>query len=86
MIQLGRRLIAFNAPKLLTQKEHDAFDTYLKHKWESEDEKAEWITTIKVKEQLEELEKNGCDLSVLNELKGFYKDRLEDKKCFIEFD
>ena len=69
--QLGRRLIAFNAPKLLTQKEHDAFDTYLKHKWESEDEKAEWITTIKVKEQLEELEKNGCDLSVLNELKGF---------------
>jgi len=86
LIQLGRRLIAFNAPKLLTQKEHDAFDTYLKHKWESEDEKAEWITTIKVKEQLEELEKNGCDLSVLNELKGFYKDRLEDKKCFIEFD
>ena len=57
LIQLGRRLIAFNAPTLLTEKEHEAFDTYLKHKWESEDEQAEWITTIKVKEQLEELEK-----------------------------
>ena len=29
MKQLGRRLIAFNAPELLTTKEQDAFDAYL---------------------------------------------------------
>ena len=38
--QLGRRLIAFNAPELLTTNEQDAFDAYLKNKWETENEKA----------------------------------------------
>ena len=32
--QLGRRLIAFNAPELLTTKEQDAFNAYLKNKWD----------------------------------------------------
>ena len=40
LIQLGRRLIAFNAPELLTTKEKNAFDEYLKNKWESEDTKS----------------------------------------------
>ena len=39
-----------------------------------------------LKNNLKELEENGCNISVLNDLKGFYKDRLADKKCFIEFD
>ena len=84
--QLGRRLIAFNAPELLTQKERDAFNTYTKNKWETEDEKANWTTTSKIKKQLEELEGKGCDKTLLNELKDFYKDRLADKKSTIEFD
>ncbi|MDC1252865.1 exonuclease domain-containing protein [Amylibacter sp.] len=86
LIQLGRRLIAFNAPKLLTEKEHDAFDAYLKHKWESEDDQSEWTTTIKIKQQLEKLEEHGCETSLLNDLKDFYKDRLAEKKCLIVFE
>jgi exodeoxyribonuclease-1 len=84
--QLGRRLIAFNAPELLTTKEKNAFDEYLKNKWEAEDEKSNWTTTSKIKKQLEELGKNGCNISILNDLKDFYKGRLADKKIFIEFD
>ena len=84
--QLGRRLIAFNAPELLTTKEQDAFNEYLRNKWVSEEEKTKWTTIKDVKKQLKELEENGCNISVLNDLKGFYKYRLADKKCFIEFD
>ena len=86
LIQLGRRLIAFNAPELLTIKERNAFDKYLKNKWEAEDTKSNWTTVSKIKDQLKELEENGCSIAVLNDLKDFYKYRLADKKCIIEFD
>ena len=84
--QLGRRLIAFNAPELLTTNEQDAFDSYLKNKWETEDEKPNWTTTSIIKKQLKELKGKGCDITLLNELKDFYKDRLADKRSTIEFD
>ena len=84
--QLGRRLIAFNAPELLTTNEQDAFDTYLKNKWETKDEKPNWTTTSIIKKQLKELEGKGCDIALLNELKDFYKFRLADKRSRIEFD
>ena len=35
---------------------------------------------------IEELEEKRCDISVLNDLKDFYKDRLANKKCLIVFD
>ena len=85
LIQLGRRLIAFNAPELLTTKEQDAFNEYLKNKWETEDEKSNWTTVSKIKDQLKELEENDCSIAVLNDLKDFYKDRLASKKCLIYF-
>jgi len=84
--QLGRRLIAFNAPELLTTNEKDAFDTYLKNKWENEDEKSNWTTVSKIKDQLKDLRKHGCSTSSINDLKDFYNTRLADKKCLIEFD
>ncbi|HAB38925.1 MAG TPA: hypothetical protein DCE52_13185, partial [Rhodobacteraceae bacterium] len=84
--QLGRRLIAFNAPDLLTQKELDAFNSYTKNKWETVDEKSNWTTTSMIKMQIEELAGKGCDMTLLNDLKVFYKERLADRKCFIEFD
>jgi exodeoxyribonuclease-1 len=86
LIQLGRRLIAFNAPELLTTKEKDAFDTYLKNKWENEDEKSNWTTVSKIKDQLKDLRKHGCSTSSINDLKDFYNTRLADKKCLVEFD
>ncbi|MDA8853764.1 exonuclease domain-containing protein [Amylibacter sp.] len=84
--QLGRRLIAFNAPELLTTKEQDAFNEYLKNKWVSEEEKTKWTTIKDVKKQIEELEEKRCNISVLNDLKDFYKDRLANKECLIIFD
>ncbi|MDB9794649.1 exonuclease domain-containing protein [bacterium] len=86
LMQLGHRLIAFNAPELLTTKEQDAFDEYLKNKWETEDEKPNWTTTSIIKKQLAELEGKGCDITLLNELKNFYTDRLAEKKCLIVFE
>ena len=83
LIQLGRRLIAFNAPELLTTKEKNAFDEYLKNKWEAEDTKSNWTTVSKIKDQLKELEENGCSIAVLNDLKGFYKERLFEQNCLI---
>ena len=80
--QLGRRLIAFNAPELLTTKEQDAFNAYLKNKWASEDDQAEWTTIRNVKKQLNKLRVEGCVVSLLNDLKDFYKDRLAEKKMF----
>ena len=82
--QLGRRLIAFNAPELLTTNEIDAFDAYLKNKWENEDEKSNWTTVSKIKDQLKELEKNGCSIAVLNDLKDFYKERLFEQNCLLD--
>jgi exodeoxyribonuclease I len=86
LMQLGRRLIAFNAPELLTQKERDAFNTYTKNKWESEDQQSEWTTIEDVKKQINKLRVEGCNMSLLNNLKNFYRNRLEEKKCLVEFD
>ena len=83
MKQLGRRLIAFNAPDLLTIKEQDAFDAYLKNKWTSDEETE--LTTIKnIKEQLDKLRDEGCNEALLEELSSFYKKRLEDQNCIFE--
>ena len=81
--QLGRRLIAFNAPELLTTKEQDAFDAYLKNKWTT-DEETEWTTIKNIKEQLDKLRDEGCNEALLEELSSFYKKRLEDQNCIFE--
>ena len=86
LMQLGHRLIAFNAPELLTIKEQDAFIEYLKIKWVSEEEKTKWTTIKDVKKQLDELRDEGCNKTLLKELSSFYKNRLADKKCLVEFD
>ena len=41
---------------------------------------------FEIQNQLEELEENGCDMSLINDLKDVYKDRLADRKCFIKFE
>mgnify|MGYP000265243705 FL=1 len=82
--QLGRRLIAFNAPELLSSNEQDAFNAYLKNKWETEDEKSNWTTVSKIKDQLKELEENDCSIAVLNDLKYFYKERLFEQNCLLD--
>ena len=82
--QLGRRLIAFNAPELLSSNEQDAFNSYLKNKWASEEEKTEWTTIKNVKKQLDRLRDEGCDDNLLVEFNSFYKKRIEDQNCIFE--
>ena len=82
--QLGRRLIAFNAPELLTTKQQDEFNAYLKNKWASEEKKTEWTTIKDVKEQLGKLRDEGCNETLLQELISFYKIRLEDQNCIFD--
>ena len=82
--QLGRRLIAFNAPELLSSNEQDAFNAYLKNKWTSEEEKTEWTTIKNIKEQLDKLRDEGCNETLLKELSSFYKKRLEDQNCIFD--
>ena len=82
--QLGRRLIAFNAPELLTTNEKNAFNaSYLKNKWTS-DEETGWTTIKNIKEQLDKLRDEGCNEALLEELSSFYKKRLEDQNCIFE--
>ena len=81
--QLGRRLIAFNAPELLTTKEQDAFNAYLKNKWTT-DEETEWTTIKNIKEQLDKLRYEECNEALLEELSSFYKKRLENQNCIFE--
>ncbi|MDB4017582.1 exonuclease domain-containing protein [Amylibacter sp.] len=82
--QLGSRLIAFNAPELLTTKQQDAFNAYLKNKWASEEEETEWTTIKDVKKQIDKLRDEGCDETLLKELSSFYKKRLEDQNCILD--
>ena len=81
--KLGHRLLAFYAPELLTKKEQDAFQVYLKNKWFAEDEKTEWTTIKNVKKQLDILSTEGCDKDFFSELKNFYKKRLEEQNCIF---
>jgi exodeoxyribonuclease-1 len=82
--QLGRRLIAFNAPELLTTKQQDEFNAYIKNKWAKEEKKTEWTTIKDVKEQLGKLRDEGCNETLLQELISFYKIRLEDQNCIFD--
>ena len=82
--QLGRRLIAFNAPDLLTSKEQNAFNAYLRNKWASEEEKTEWTTIKNVHAQLDKLRDEGCDKTLFKEFSSFYKKRLEDQNCIFK--
>ena len=83
--QFGRRVIAFNAPELLSSNEKDAFNAYLKNKWSSKDEKPKWTTINVIRKQLEELKSKGCDETRLTELKDFYNSQLSKRACSGKF-
>jgi hypothetical protein len=40
----------------------------------------------KIKDQLKELEENGCSIAVLSDLKDFYNNRLSDRRRLIEIE
>jgi exodeoxyribonuclease-1 len=58
--QLGRRLVAFYSPELLTAEEAAKFNAYLQDKWsQGADAKVEWTTLQKSEQVLSELEATG---------------------------
>ena len=79
--QLGRRLIAFNAGHLLGEKYADTFSKFLVEKWEACDPDVKWTTIASVQMQLAELEEDGFDKGLLNEMKTFYHDRAKAQGC-----
>ena len=60
LIQLGRRLIAFHRPQMLSSREAARFKTYLREKWKAGDESGpEWTTLEKARESIAKLRDKG---------------------------
>ena len=75
--QLGRRLIAFYSPELLTVEEHKQFKNYLHAKWNTSDSEAPvWMTSSKAQAELEQLRlENPEKASELDEISKFIEQR-----------
>ena len=76
--QLGRRLIAFNAADLLDERHHNIMRKFISEKWDTKEEGIKWTTISSVKRQLVELAEDGFDQNLLDEMKTFYQERLDE--------
>ncbi|MDA9960524.1 hypothetical protein N9D19_03240, partial [Planktomarina temperata] len=83
--QLGRRLIAFNARHLLDDKYQNVVQEYLADKWSAGEADVRWATIASVHAQLSELEKEGFDESLLEEMRTFYRNRIKAQGCSVDF-
>ena len=55
--QLGRRLVAFHAPELLSPEERTQFEAWLCERWSAPDtQEAGWMTTDKAQRALDEVQ------------------------------
>jgi len=83
--QLGRRLVAFNARHLLDDKYQNVVQEYLADKWSAGEADVGWATIASVHAQLSELEKEGFDESLLEEMRTFYRNRIKAQGCSVDF-
>ena len=83
--QLGRRLVAFNARHLLEDKYQNVVQKYLADKWSANEPDVRWTTIASVRLQLIELEEDGFDKSLLNEMRAFYRNRIKAQGCSVDF-
>jgi exodeoxyribonuclease-1 len=59
--QLGRRLVAFHSPELLSTEEMALFKGYLRNKWFATDvTETEWMTLSKVRSAIEDIREEGA--------------------------
>ena len=73
--QLGRRLVAFHAPELLSPEEATRLREYLKEKWETAGD-AEWTTLEGAKAAVGEIRAEGSvDDAALREIEAFIESR-----------
>ena len=83
--QLGRRLVAFNARHLLDEKYQNVVQKYLADKWSANEPDVRWTTIASVRLQLIELEEDGFDKSLLNDMRAFYRNRIKAQGCSVDF-
>ena len=74
--QLGKRLIAYYAPHLLSSEQTEKFKNFVRTKWNTQDSDVSWTTVDKVEVQLDELSEDAADGEFLNNLRRFYDLRL----------
>ena len=73
--QLGRRLIAFHAPEILTEADAAQFDGFLHERWNAPDApKTEWTTIASAKRAIAELQAlPGADHAALGDIAAFIR-------------
>ena len=72
--QLGKRLIAFYAPELLTDEQRSAFKAFVQRRWNTSMDEAPWTTAEHIWASLDEL-KSEIDESNWRE---FYQAKIEN--------
>jgi exodeoxyribonuclease-1 len=83
--QLGRRLVAFNASHLLEDKYQKIAQEYVAEKWSAIEPNVKWTTIASVTSQLAQLETEGFDDKLLDEMKIFYRNRVKAQGCSVDF-
>lgn len=82
LVQLGRRLIVFYAPHLLSEEQKSAFKSFVKTKWESTDPDADWTTIYDVQDDLNEMKTDGTVSQEYHDrLIHFYQNYLKGCGC-----
>ncbi|MDB2475491.1 exonuclease domain-containing protein [Paracoccaceae bacterium] len=84
LVQLGRRLIVFYAPHLLSKEQNSAFKSFVKVKWESTDQDADWTKICNVQDDLNEMKTDETvSKEYLERLINFYHSYLKDFECEV---
>ncbi len=75
--QLGRRLIAYHCPSLLSSGDKERYHTYLQNKWRAADvPETEWMTIEKARAQIESLRSgNSVESSTLDAIAKLVEER-----------
>jgi exodeoxyribonuclease-1 len=71
--QLGRRLMAFHAPQLLSTEERAQFEDWQRERWSAPDApETEWMTAGKARRALDEICGNdGLDQALIGEIEVY---------------
>ena len=75
--QLGRRLVAFHAPELLSPIERTQYEAWLRARWSTPDAPhTEWMTASKAQQALDEMRADkGLDQILVGEIAAYLDDR-----------
>jgi len=82
LVQLGRRLIVFYAPHLLSEEQKSAFKSFVKAKWESTDPDVDWTKICDVQDDLNKMKTDETvSQEYFERLINFYQNYLEGFGC-----